>query len=133
MAKEGGIDTSITERQRLTVDAYRPVLKRTNEIFRRIHQHHNVAPAVPALAIYCGDEHFERRITGAGAHTGQAGVDPHRPALGGNYRVCDPKAKIVCRVHAAPRYGLEHPVTRLQPPTHPPPGPLTHASRATPQ
>src|SRR3546814_6458991 len=44
MAKEGGIDTSITERQRLTVDAYRPVLKRTNEIFRRIHQHHNVAP-----------------------------------------------------------------------------------------
>src|SRR3546814_3905799 len=27
MAKEGGMDTSITERQRLTVDAYRPVLR----------------------------------------------------------------------------------------------------------
>src|SRR3546814_6812124 len=125
MAKEGGIDTIITERQRLTVDAYRPVLKRTNEIFRRIHQHHNVAPVVPALAIYCGDEHFERRIAGAGAHTGQAGVDPHRAALGGNYRVCDPKTKIVVRVHAALRFGLEHPVISLKPRAYP-----VHVKRA---
>src|SRR3546814_7635304 len=74
---------------------------------------------VPALGSYGGDEHFERRMTGAGAHTGQAGVDPHRAALGGNYRVCDPKAKIVVRVHAALRFGLEHPVISLKPRAHP--------------
>src|SRR3546814_9482597 len=75
VAEEARIDPGIAERERFAVDAHRAVLQRPDEILRCVHQLHHIAAVIPALAIYRGNEHLERRVARARAHSGQAGVD----------------------------------------------------------
>src|SRR3546814_10731468 len=71
------------------------VLQRPDEILRCVHQLHHIAAVIPALAIYRGNEHLERRVARARAHSGQAGVDADRAFLRGDDRIGDAQREIV--------------------------------------
>ena len=51
------------------VDADWAILKRPDQILGGVHQRHHIAAVLPALAVDRGDEHLERRIARARAHT----------------------------------------------------------------
>ena len=84
VAQEARIYPSIAQRERFSVNADGSILQRTDKVFGGIHQGHDVAPMVPALAVGRGNKDFQRRIASTCAHTGKAGIDPDGPALRGD-------------------------------------------------
>ncbi|MNM69773.1 hypothetical protein D3C81_813860 [compost metagenome] len=63
---------------------------------------------VPAQALGGGDEHFQRRVAGAGAHAGQRGVDAVAALFHRGDRVGHAEAEVVVGVHAGLGRRIEH-------------------------
>ena len=118
MAQEGRIDPGIAERQRFAINPHRPVLQRADEIFGGVHQRHDIAAMVPALAVDRGDEDLQGRIAGTGAHAGERGIDADGAFLRRDDRIGDAEREIVMGVHAALGFGAQHAIIGAQPVTH---------------
>src|SRR3990167_7648244 len=71
MPEEGGVDAGIAERQGFPVDLNRTVLQRADKVFGGVHHAENIASVLPAFPVRRCNEHLERRIARARAHTGQ--------------------------------------------------------------
>src|SRR3546814_11997064 len=78
VAQEARVDPGVAEAERFAVYAHRPVLKRADQFFSRVHQRIEIAAMFPPLAVCGSDEYLERRIAGPRAHPGKAGVDTAR-------------------------------------------------------
>ena len=78
MTQEAGVDPGVAQRQRFAVDAHRTILQRTHQIVGGRHELLQIAAMFPAQTVEHGDEHFQRGIAGACAHTGERGIHPVR-------------------------------------------------------
>ncbi|MNN68334.1 hypothetical protein D3C81_1840340 [compost metagenome] len=84
MAQEARIDTRITQRQGFTIDPYRAILQRADDVVGGIEQGVEVGAVIPAQALGGGNEHLQRCVTRPRAHAGEAGVDAVAAFLDGN-------------------------------------------------
>jgi len=102
------VDASVAEAEGLAVDAHRTVPQRTHQVVGGVHQAILVGAVVPAHALGGGDEHFQRRVAGAGAHAGQAGVDTVTALFHRDDGVGHAEAEVVVGVHAGLGRRIEH-------------------------
>src|SRR3546814_10418135 len=72
VAQEARVDPGVAEAERFAVYAHRPVLKRADQFFSRVHQRIEIAAMFPPLAVCGSDEYLERRIAGPRAHAGRS-------------------------------------------------------------
>src|SRR3546814_16997117 len=105
VAQEARVDPGVAEAERFAVYAHRPVLKRADQFFSRVHQRIEIAAMFPPLAVCGSDEYLERRIAGPRAHAGKAGVDKARAFLHADHPLRDPQRYKVARAPLGERRG----------------------------
>src|SRR3546814_882137 len=104
VAQEARVDPGVAEAERFAVYAHRPVLKRADQFFSRVHQRIEIAAMFPPLAVCGSDEYLERRIAGPRAHAGKAGVDTERAFLPAEHRIRHPEGTLGMGVDYSPLF-----------------------------
>src|SRR3546814_7209533 len=61
VAQEARVDPGVAEAERFAVYAHRPVLKRADQFFSRVHQRIEIAAMFPPLAVCGSDEYLADR------------------------------------------------------------------------
>ena len=108
MAQEAGVDPGITQAEGFAINSHRTVLQRPDDIVGGVHQRVEIGAMVPAEALRGGDEHLQRRVAGASAHSSQRGVDAVAALFHRDDGIGHAEAEVVVRMHAGLGLRIQH-------------------------